>query len=281
MTPEAHTDGNQSAETADGDPAAVVYERVTRQERLPNKVRHQLVQMIASGTLSPGDRLKPERELATEMGVSRNVVREAIRSLVDSNVLEARQGAGVFVASLHVESLIEPLELVLALESATLHSLAEARLAIEPGIAAIAAQRGSQEDIEALEALIEESGASGPEDSERLLEIDVELHNRMVRMTENPFLIRIMDSVGRMARSSRDFTNSVPRMREAAHADHERIVAALSARDADAARRAMADHLGHVASILAVEEIDEAVGEGNNDKRKHPQRQPGGGEVDE
>lgn len=280
MTPKAPTDGKQNVETADGDPAEVVFERVTRQERLPNKVRHQLVQMIASGQLTPGDRLKPERELAAEMGVSRNVVREAIRSLVDSNILEARQGAGVFVASLNIESLIEPLELVLALENATLHSLAEARLAIEPGIAAIAAQRGSKEDVTALEALIEESGASGPEDSERLLEIDVELHSRMVRMTENPFLIRIMESVGRMARSSRDFTNSVPRMREAAHADHERIVAALSARDPDAARRAMAEHLGHVASILAEEEIDEAVGQGNNN-RERPQRQPGGGEVDE
>lgn len=252
-----------------------------RPARLPVRIASAIMLEINEGRLKAGDRLPTEQFLADSFSVSRNVVREAIRSLVDSNVLEARQGAGVFVASLHVESLIEPLELVLALESATLHSLAEARLAIEPGIAAIAAQRGSQEDIEALEALIEESGASGPEDSERLLEIDVELHNRMVRMTENPFLIRIMDSVGRMARSSRDFTNSVPRMREAAHADHERIVAALSARDADAARRAMADHLGHVASILAVEEIDEAVGEGNNDKRKHPQRQPGGGEVDE
>ena len=156
----------------------------------------------------------PERELASELEVSRNVVREAIRSLVDANVLEARQGAGVFVASLHVESLIEPLELILALDNATLHSLAQARLAIEPGIAALAAHQASDEDIEALEALIEASGASAPDDSERLREIDVELHARVVRMTENPFLARIMESIGRLARSSRDFTNSMPRMRD-------------------------------------------------------------------
>ncbi|UJA20868.1 FadR family transcriptional regulator [Thermoleophilia bacterium SCSIO 60948] len=235
---------------------AVVYERVARQDGLPNKVRHQLLQMIASRQLAPGDRLMPERELAAEMGVSRNVVREAIRSLSDSNVLEARQGAGVFVASLDVETLIEPLELVLALETATLHSLAQARLAIEPGIAAAAAVHGSDEDIEALEALIEESAASASADQERLLEIDVELHNRMVRMTDNPFLIRIMESIGRLARSSREFTNSVPRMREDAHADHERIVAALRARDADAAREAMAAHLGHVARALTDDAVE-------------------------
>jgi GntR family transcriptional regulator, transcriptional repressor for pyruvate dehydrogenase complex len=235
---------------------AVAFERVTRQDGLPNKVRSQLLHRIAAGQLVPGDRLMAERELAAELGVSRNVVREAIRSLVDSNVLEARQGAGVFVASLDVESLIEPLELVLALEKATLHSLAEARLAIEPGIAALAAVRGSDEDIRALEALVEEGRARGPEDSTRHLEIDVAIHARMVRMADNPFLMRIMDSIGRLARSSREFTNSFPRMREAAQGDHERIVAALRARDPEAARQAMSEHLRHVARTLAEQAVE-------------------------
>jgi GntR family transcriptional repressor for pyruvate dehydrogenase complex len=233
----------------------VAYERIARHDGLPNRVRSQLLQMIAAGRLAPGDRLAPEREIATEMGVSRNVVREAIRSLVDSNVLETRQGAGVFVASLHVESLIEPLELVLALESATLHSLAEARIVIEPGIAALAAEHGSEEDMRALEALLEEEREKGPEDEARHLEIDVELHGRLVRMTDNPFLVRIMESIGRLARSSREFTNSLPRMREMAQADHERIVAAVRARDRDAAHDAMREHIEHVARTLAEESL--------------------------
>ena len=100
---------NKQPSDAGSQPAGVVFEPITRTDGLPNKVRSQLLQMIAAGQLAPGDRLKPERELASELEVSRNVVREAIRSLVDANVLESRQGAGVFVASLHVESLIEPL----------------------------------------------------------------------------------------------------------------------------------------------------------------------------
>ena len=60
------------------------------------------------------------------------------------------------------------------------------------------------------------------------MELDVELHGRLVRMTDNPFLVRIMESIGRLARSSREFTNTLPRMREMAQADHERIVAAVA-----------------------------------------------------
>jgi GntR family transcriptional regulator, transcriptional repressor for pyruvate dehydrogenase complex len=235
------------------DPPKVVYEQIARREGLPNRVKSQLLTMISAGQLSPGDRLPPERELAVEMGVSRNVVREALRTLVDANVLEARQGAGVFVASLDMESLIEPLELVLSLEHATLQSLAQARLVIEPGIAALAAVHGSDDDVRALEALVAEGLRKGEDASARNLEIDVELHARIVRMAGNPFLIRIMESVSRLARSSRDFTNAVPRMREAAHADHERIVAALRARDPEAAREAMRQHLDHVARTLAGE----------------------------
>jgi GntR family transcriptional repressor for pyruvate dehydrogenase complex len=231
----------------------VVYEQIARREGLPNRVKSQLLKMISSGQLTPGDRLAPERELAVEMGVSRNVVREAIRSLVDANVLQARQGAGVFVASLDMASLMEPLELVLSLERATLNNLAQARLVIEPGIAALAAVHGSDEDIRALEALVQEGFERGAHDSARHLEIDVALHARIVSMAGNPFLMRIMESVSRLARSSRDFTNSFPRMREAALADHERIVAALRARDPEAAQEAMRHHLDHVARTLAEE----------------------------
>jgi GntR family transcriptional repressor for pyruvate dehydrogenase complex len=234
-------------------PHKVVYEQIARREALPNSVKSQLLKMISSGQLTPGDRLPPERELAVEMGVSRNVVREALRSLVDANVLQARQGAGVFVASLDIESLMEPLELVLSLERATLQSLVQARLVIEPGIAALAAVHGSDEDIQALEDLVQEGSWRGAHDSGRHLEIDVELHARIVRMAGNPFLIRIMESVGRLARSSRDFTNPFPRMREAAQADHERIVAALRARDPEEAREAMRHHLEEVARTLADE----------------------------
>ena len=218
--------------------------------------------MIAAGNLVPGDRLPPERELAAEMGVSRNVVREAIRSLVDSNVLESRQGAGVFVASLHVESLIEPLEVVLALESATLHSLAQARLVIEPGIAALATEHGSEQQIRELETLLEEEREKGPEDSARHMELDVELHGRLVRMTDNPFLVRIIESVGAGAEQPRVHQHAAPHARDGAggpRADRRR---GPRPRRRGRARRDVEARLEHVAQTLAEESLvgEESVG---------------------
>ena len=94
------------------------------------------------------------------------------------------------------------------------------------------------------------------------MELDVELHGRLVRMTDNPFLVRIMESIGRLARSGREFTNTLPRMREMAQADRERIVAAVRARDTEGARAAMRAHLEHVAQTLAEESLvgEESVG---------------------
>lgn len=229
--------------------ATMLYQPVVRSGGLPNRVKKQLFEMISSGRLGPGDRLPAERELARQLGVSRNVVREALRSLVDMNILEARQGAGVFVASLDIESLIEPLQFVVSLERTTLRKLVEARLVIEPGIAELAAQRGSDADRAALHALLDESIRSSRA-PQHFLEIDVKLHGRIVQMAGNPFLARIMDSLGSLARSSREFTNAVPAMREAAQVDHERIVAAVQARDGAAARAIMHEHLEHVAATL-------------------------------
>jgi GntR family transcriptional regulator, transcriptional repressor for pyruvate dehydrogenase complex len=227
-----------------------VFNLVARSDGLPNRVKRQLLQEISEGRLAPGHRLPPERELATRLGVSRNVVREAIRSLIEMNILQARQGAGVFVTALDIESLLEPLQFVVSLESTTLRSLIEARLAIEPGIARLAALNGSPADHEALVGLLEQSSRRAAPDPKRFMQIDVQLHARIVRMANNPFLTRIMQSLGALVASSREFTNSVPAMRKRAHEDHERIVAALCANDAEAAEVAMRDHLMHVAQTL-------------------------------
>lgn len=229
-----------------------LYTPLPRQDGLPRQVSQRLLDMIASGQLGRGDKLPPERELALQLGVSRNVLREAVRSLAALNIVDVRQGAGVFISTLDVESLMEPLEFAVSLEKATFRRLVEARLAFEPGIAALAARRATDDQLGELRELLRESvGATG--DVQRFLEIDVELHGRIVRMADNPFLTRIMESVARLARSGRELTNADPKMRESSLRDHKRIVAAIVARDPDCAGRAMHAHLEHVLKVLTAD----------------------------
>jgi GntR family transcriptional regulator, transcriptional repressor for pyruvate dehydrogenase complex len=234
-----------------------LYQPVSRRDGLATVVKTQLLDMISHQQLRAGDQLPPERELANQFGVSRNVVREALRSLVEMNVLDSKQGAGVFVTALDIESLVAPLEFVVSLEPATLRSLIDARLLIEPGIAKLAAERGSAQQREALAALIGKDQDQIVADPTRFMELDVQLHSLIIRMAGNPFLARIMDGLGHLARRSRGLTNTVPEMRATAHADHERIVAAVVAQDGEAAFTAMQDHLAHVARTLDAGEPDE------------------------
>ena len=228
-----------------------LYKPLSRHTGLSSRVKDQILEMISEGSLGPGDKLPPERELATLLGVSRNVVREGLRGLADMNIVEVRHGSGVFIASLDIESLIEPLAFAVSLEQVALRSLVEARLVFEPGITALAALRASAEDLSALQDVVERSRRSAAKFPGRFLEVDIEFHGAILRMCGNPFLTRIMESVGQLARSRRELTNDVPSMRAIAQADHEAIIAALVARDPQAARAAMQRHLEHVACTLA------------------------------
>ena len=212
-------------------------------------VKRDLMYRIASQQLRPGDRLPSERTLAVELGVSRNVLREAVGSLAAMNVLQIQPGAGIFVAELDAASLIEPIVLALSLGPSNLHSVIQARLVIEPGIAALAAQLGDPEDIDELYRIVQRS-REVIDDAPAFLDVDVEIHDAIVRMGRNPILARISDSTRRLARASRELTNADPALRRVADEGHEAIFRAIAARDTAAAETAMREHLTTVDSHL-------------------------------
>src|SRR5881396_1311475 len=107
--------------------------------RIYEEIVRQVKQMIAEGRLKSGDRLPPERDLAEKFVVSRSSVREALRALESLGLVEIRPGEGTFVREVSVESLIEPLALMMVSQRGALAELFEARRLLEPGIAALAA----------------------------------------------------------------------------------------------------------------------------------------------
>jgi DNA-binding FadR family transcriptional regulator len=130
---------------------AMGFTKLPRSSAAADAVR-AIQEMILSGRLTPGQRLPAERELSELLGISRPTLRETIRSLVSLNILESRHGAGTFVASLDASALLAPLQFVMALHGRTVDELFEARLVLEPALAALAATRATDEQVAALRA---------------------------------------------------------------------------------------------------------------------------------
>lgn len=212
---------------------------------LSEEIVDRLLSLIREKKLQPGDKLPPERELAAMMNVSRPSLREALRALSVMNVVQIRQGGGTFVTSLEPELLVEHLDFIFSLDSSTFLELFEARMIMEPGIIALAAERITDEEIALLEECIAES-LTNVDDHQAFLEADLKLHEKITEAARNPILSRFMVSLSRLGRASRGRTVESSGVRERSIKDHQAIVAALKQHDPDAARQAMLQHLNHV-----------------------------------
>jgi GntR family transcriptional regulator, transcriptional repressor for pyruvate dehydrogenase complex len=201
--------------------------------------------MILDGRLEPGQRLPPERALSEALGVSRPTVREAIRSLQAMNILESRHGAGTFVSSLSVDELLRPLQFVLALSDSALEHLFEVRLLLEPGAAALAAERATDERLQLMRDCVARS--YGPELTvDDHLRLDVELHELVVHASDNALLEHLMASISAMGEESRNYTARLPGVQRLTRREHEAIVDAICARSPERARAAMTAHISRI-----------------------------------
>ncbi|MEU1216880.1 FadR/GntR family transcriptional regulator [Streptomyces sp. NPDC005791] len=206
--------------------------------------------MIVSGALAPGDRLPKESELAAELGLSRNSLREAVRALSLIRILDVRQGDGTYVTSLDPQLLLEALSFVVDFhrDDTVLEFFAVRRI-LEPAATGMAALRITEDQLDALGAQLD---ALGPDPSvEALVAGDLEFHRSIVRSCGNAVLCSLLDGLSgptTRARVWRGLTqeDAVSRtLRE-----HRAILAALRDRDAEAARSWATVHVASVEQWL-------------------------------
>jgi DNA-binding FadR family transcriptional regulator len=224
----------------------------------PVRTRHtfeeaaeQIAEKVRSAELRRGDKLPPERDLAVIMQISRPTLREAVRILVDAGVVEVRRGpgGGIFVAGDVV-----PVELVRARSVLRLEQVAdvlEARRLIEPGVAALAAQRAADADLEPLERSIEsmrEICGRGyePADEERFLQLDLQFHIALARAAGNPTVEALMRSLLRQLEIARDMAMHLPLVPEWTIEIHERTLEAVRSGDLERVSEVMNEHLGQL-----------------------------------
>ncbi len=212
---------------------------------LPDQIAERILQMIRDKQLHRGDKLPPERELATTMEVGRPALREALRGLSLMNIIEIRQGAGAYVTELDTAQLVEHLDFVFSIDDFAILDLFDARKIVEVGIIELAAPKVTDDDIVKLEACLTHSAQAG-HDAEAFLHADMDLHRLIAQIAGNPIMLRFMESIHQMGLVSRRRTGRIEGVVEQSSADHRRIVEALKARDPHAAREAMLHHLDNV-----------------------------------
>jgi DNA-binding FadR family transcriptional regulator len=150
--------------------------------------------MIVSGELRPGDRLPKEADLAAQLGLSRNSLREAVRALSLVRILDVRQGDGTYVTSLEPKALLDGLNFIVDLHhDATVLEFFEVRRILEPAATALAAQKISPETVDSLrDHLSQVTGESSVED---LVENDLEFHRRIAEAAGNSVLYSLVDTL--------------------------------------------------------------------------------------
>ncbi|MFG2000369.1 FadR/GntR family transcriptional regulator [Spirillospora sp. NPDC048911] len=211
---------------------------------LTDKAIARIREMIATGELMPGSKLPPEQQLAMELGLSRNLMREAVRVLVVARVLEIRRGDGTYVTSLEPGLLLEGLaSAVELLHGHTLLELTEVRRLFEPVATGLAATRISPAELAEV-ALHLEAMREARDDIEALNEHDAAFHRAVIAATGNATLASLLEGISGRTLRARVWRGLVDENAAGRTlAEHEAIYAALAAANAPLAKAAALIHI--------------------------------------
>ncbi|GAA1297581.1 FadR/GntR family transcriptional regulator [Pseudonocardia xinjiangensis] len=216
-----------------------------RPPRLPEVVANRIQARLFADRLVPGDQLPTEAQLAQTYDVSRTVVREAARILEQRGLVSIRPGRGMMVALLDGRPIAEHFSLLLRSGPAVFEQLMEARFLLEVELAALAAVRRSERDLEEMRAALSVA-RDHRDDFDVCLAQDLAFHRVTARASGNTLLALFMDPVNACLRES--YREPMAYLAQQGHTldEHQAIYDAIAAQDADAARRACREHLQRI-----------------------------------
>lgn len=228
-----------------------------RKPTAPQQIAAAIKESILNGTLRPGDRLPPEPELAEQFGTSRPTLRSALQELCANDVLTVRRGrsGGYRVSDISLDLLAPRIRdfitLSLTVKTLELPQVYEVRRALELLIAELAAERRTPEMLERLEQLLPETQRAARKTAAAAVEVDLRYHAELANCTGNSLLVGLEAA---MHSAYRQYLTPPPKSvspREAVRG-LDAITAAVRARDAVAAREAMARHLSYSDDVFRV-----------------------------
>lgn len=208
------------------------------------EVAEQIREQLTNGLLKPGDRLPPERELAEQFNLSRNTVREALRALEMSGLLEFRKGAtgGAFVREGQSDAVASGFSDLFRLGVIRPADLIEARMIVGVELTRLACSRATEADFAELEANLDASEAAEKAgNAEQRLKINLNFHVILARSANNPVLLILTDALMDIHRKL--LQTMTPASNAKVIASRRKLLTYLKARDEEKAAAEMKRHL--------------------------------------
>lgn len=224
--------------------------------RLYEQVAEQITAWIRQNGLQAGDRLPPERELAARLGVSRATLSQALVAMEVVGVVVVRHGDGTVLTGKHTESRI--VEAIRA-HADRMPEIIDIRDALETKIAALAAQRRTEDDLVAIDAaldMMEDAITHG----DRGVEADEHFHAAVTAAAHSDLLAQTMREIASLIRESRIESLSQPGRPRNSLNGHRAIADAIRARDPEAAAAAMHAHVEMVSDVALLRDQDRERG---------------------
>lgn len=226
---------------------------MAKKEKISQKIVRDVLAMIEEGRFPPGSKLPTETELAAHFGVSRLPVREALSVLQAMGVVSSQQGGGSYVEDAIPSSLLQHFQIQYA-DAESIRHLFEMRKILEPEAAALAAARRTPEQLasirEALKRMEDDLNTEGG----TAQEADFEFHRSIIAATNNPILIRMMESFSSLYRKSLEITLKqnigLKRKKQVVYNEHENILLAIEAGEPELAKVQSAIHVRNVEKKL-------------------------------
>jgi GntR family transcriptional repressor for pyruvate dehydrogenase complex len=212
-------------------------------DTLTKQATETLRRFILTEDLKPNDQLPSERELSESLSVSRNIVREALSVLVAEGLIVKQPGRGIFVTAFDRERVAPQIAVSFDYNGRSPAALSEARAAVELGAISLIARRITDEELQQLKAI-----NASLDENRRMrrstIKDDIEFHKLLLQSSRNPVLIELIPLLVEYFRLAVFYQPSaIFHNPERVTSEHSKIIEALEARDAAAARQALIEHL--------------------------------------
>jgi len=219
---------------------------------IPDAVYKQLVSLITRGQLKPGDRLPSERAMATDLGVSRQSIREAIYRAKTAGLVEVRQGGGAFVISSLKRSLSAPLSILLGDRASKVFEFLEIRKIIEVWCVERASEAATSADLRKMQGILKKMEVSNPPQRE-WEKMDLDFHSSIAAATHNIVAMHVMEGLKDSFRTYfrvKKFTTK-PERKDVVIQQHMAVFEAIKKRNPKEAKKKILEHLAYVEKMIS------------------------------